>query len=69
MNRFSHLIELFDFVLLKSQVTFPVNYLNYRFVSTYKGDPGAKLCQMLLRYPETQLIHQDKHQKIFGSRD
>ena len=30
----------------------------YRSASTHKGDPGAKLCRMLLRYPERQLWYQ-----------
>ena len=46
------------------------NYLKDCFASNYKGDPGAKICQMLLRYPVIlQLLHQDKHQKICRSSE
>ena len=64
MRSFVHSIQVFDFSFLRSQLKFPAGCLKYYFVLAYKGDPGAKLCQMLLRYPETQLLHQDKHQKI-----
>ena len=56
-------MQPFAFDLLRSQLKFPSSYLIYGFTSAYKGDVGATLCRMFLRYRETQLLHQEKHQK------
>ena len=61
MRSFFHSMQLFAFDLLRSQLKFPASYLKYGSASTYKEDRGAKLCRMLLRYLEIQLLHQDKH--------
>ena len=69
MRSFVHSIQLFVFNLLRSQLKFPASCPKYHSASTYKEDPGAKLCRMLLRYLKRQLLHQDKHQKICRSHE
>ena len=55
--------------LLKSQIKFPASYQKYRFVLAYKRDLGAKFCRIIVKSPETQYLHQDKHQKACRSRE
>ena len=37
------IIQPFASDLLTSQLKFPASYQKYRFISTHKGEPGAKL--------------------------
>ena len=52
---------------LRSQFKFPASYPKYCFASFYKVNPDVKLCRMLLKYPEIQLLDQHKHKKICRS--
>ena len=57
-KQYNSLLSIFQKVSLSI-----LEVTSYRFGLTYKGDPGAKLSWLLLRYPEAQLLHQDKASK------
>ena len=59
MGSFVHLIQLFAFNLLSSQLKFQVNYPKYHSSLNLKEDTGVKLCQILLRYLTSRKASED----------